>query len=88
MLRRALPSPSSPAVADVNAAAKRAGSAGALPGVAVLLLVQHRTRDLPWALSRLVLGERAAGAPRSVPGLRFARALGSGRDGGFGLGRA
>jgi hypothetical protein len=37
---------------------------------------------VPWGLSRLVLGARALG---QVPGLRFARVLGSGRGGGFGL---
>jgi heme-degrading monooxygenase HmoA len=84
MLRRALPSPSASA-SDARDGSARAAIAAPLPTVAVLLLVQHRTRDLPWALSRLVLGEHAAGAAGSVPGLRFARALGSGRDGGFGL---
>jgi spheroidene monooxygenase len=53
-----------------------------LPGVVLLMLVRYRSVSVPWGLSRLVLGERALGA---VPGLRFARVLGSGRDGGFGL---
>jgi hypothetical protein len=52
------------------------------PTVALLLLVRYPSRAVPWALSRLVLGERALGC---VPGLRFARVLGSGRGGGFGL---
>ena len=52
------------------------------PSVALLLLVRFRSAAIPWGLSRLVLGERAAGRAQ---GLRFARALGSGRDGGFGL---
>jgi hypothetical protein len=70
---RAEPSPQpSPAVAGE----------GAKPTVALLLLVRWHSRSVPWGLSRLVLGERALGA---VPGLRFARVLGSGRDGGFGL---
>jgi hypothetical protein len=50
--------------------------------VALLLLVRFRSGAVPWGLSRLVRGERAFG---HVPGLRFARVLGSGRDGGFGL---
>jgi hypothetical protein len=53
---------------------------GATATVALLLLV--RLRSVAWGLSRLVRGERALG---EVPGLRFARVLGSGRDGGFGL---
>jgi heme-degrading monooxygenase HmoA len=70
---RAEPSPQpSPAVAGE----------GAKPTVALLLLARWRARSVPWGLSRLVRGERALGA---VPGLRFARVLGSGRDGGFGL---
>jgi hypothetical protein len=56
--------------------------AATAPAVAVLLLVQARPGTRLWAWSRVVLGERAL---RDVPGLRFARALGSGRDGGFGL---
>jgi spheroidene monooxygenase len=72
------------------AAAPGQGAAGAvlsatasmLPSVTLLMLVQYRGAALPWGLSRLMLGERALGA---VPGLRFARVLGSGRHGGFGL---
>ena len=56
--------------------------AAALPSVAMLLLARLHPRAVPWGLSRLVLGERALGR---VPGLRFARVLGSGRGGGFGL---
>jgi hypothetical protein len=55
-------------------------AAAALPTVALLLLA--RLRSGAWGLSRLVRGERALG---KVPGLRFARVLGSGREGGFGL---
>lgn len=54
----------------------------AWPAVAVMLLVRTRPGSRLWGLSRVALGERGA---RGVPGLRFARALGSGRDGGFGL---
>ncbi len=53
---------------------------GATAAVALLLLV--RLRSSTWGLSRLVLGASALG---EVPGLRFARVLGSGRGGGFGL---
>jgi len=52
------------------------------PAVAVMLLVRTRPGARLWGLSRVVLGERGV---RDVPGLRFARALGSGRGGGFGL---
>jgi len=52
------------------------------PTVALLLLVKFRGAAVPWGLSRLMLGARPLAA---VPGLRFARVLGSGRDGGFGL---
>ncbi len=53
-----------------------------LPTVAVLLMTRVRRPAVPWALWRLVRGPRAL---RTVPGLRFARVLGSGRRGGFGL---
>lgn len=52
------------------------------PGHAVLLMSRLRASALPWALWRLARGERALG---DVPGMRFARVLGSGRNGGFGL---
>jgi hypothetical protein len=58
------------------------GAAAALPTVAMLLLARFASRAVPWGLSRLALGARALG---EVPGLRFARVLGSGRGGGFGL---
>jgi hypothetical protein len=60
----------------------RAAAEGATATVALLLLCRLHPRAVPWGLWRLVLGERAVG---HVPGLRFARVLGSGRDGGFGL---
>ena len=56
--------------------------AATAPAVAVLLLVQARPGARLWGWSRVVLGERAL---REVAGLRFARVLGSGREGGFGL---
>ena len=52
------------------------------PTVAVLMLVQMRRGAAGWGWSRVVLGERLL---RQVDGLRFARALGCGRGGGFGL---
>jgi spheroidene monooxygenase len=55
---------------------------GAWPTIAVLLLVQARAGHTPWLLGRLV---RGASALAGTPGLRFARALGSGHHGGFGL---
>lgn len=79
MLRRAVvPAVPSLPSAEPDRAVK--ASAAALPTVALLLLV--RLRSGAWGLSRLVRGERAFG---TVPGLHFARVLGSGRDGGFGL---
>ena len=53
-----------------------------LPTLAVLLMTRVDRRSVPWALWRLVRGPAAL---RRVPGLRFARVLGSGRRGGFGL---
>ena len=50
--------------------------------MAVLMMFRLRLSALPWVLWRLARG--AAGLGR-VPGLRFARVLGSGYRGGFGL---
>lgn len=52
------------------------------PGVAVLLMFRLRPRAVPWALWRLARGAPGLGR---APGLRFARVLGSGQQGGFGL---
>lgn len=52
------------------------------PGLAVLLLARFPGAQVPWAVAQLVRGPAAW---RAEPGLRFARVLGSGRDGGFGL---
>lgn len=52
------------------------------PSVAVLLLAQMRRGAACWGWSRVALGERLL---QRVQGLRFARALGCGREGGFGL---
>ncbi len=50
--------------------------------VAVLLLAELAPGALMWGWSRIVLG---AVPLRRIPGLRFAKALGSGQRGGFGL---
>jgi heme-degrading monooxygenase HmoA len=50
--------------------------------VAVLLLADIAPASNLWGWSRIVLGPRAL---RSVPCLRFAKVLGSGYEGGFGL---
>jgi hypothetical protein len=50
--------------------------------VAVLLLTELAPGSLWWGWSRIVLGARPL---QHVPGLRFAKALGSGQRGGFGL---
>jgi quinol monooxygenase YgiN len=49
---------------------------------ALMLLAEFAPRHWPWAWSRLVLRDRPL---RGVRGLRLAKVLGSGRDGGFGL---
>jgi hypothetical protein len=54
----------------------------AVPPATIALLLLARLRSGAWGLSRLMRGERALG---KAPGLRFARVLGSGREGGFGL---
>lgn len=64
-----------------SAAGAGFGTAG-LPTVMMLLLLQWQPRHVPWGLARLALRGHAIGAAR---GMRFARVLGSGRDGGFGL---
>lgn len=52
------------------------------PGHAVVVLTRARAAQRAWALWCLMRGEAGIGR---APGLRFARAMGSGRDGGFGL---
>jgi len=80
MLRSALAPAARPVPASAGAAVD--GVAATAPSVVVLMLTRYRRSALAWGLSRLVLGARDLGHP---PGLRFARVLGSGRDGGFGL---
>lgn len=52
------------------------------PGLAVLVLARLPAAQVPWAVAQLV---RGPGRWLREPGVRFARVLGSGRDGGFGL---
>ena len=59
-----------------------APAAAANDDVAVLLLACMAPGARLWGWSRIVLGALPL---RGVPGLRFAKALGSGRRGGFGL---
>lgn len=77
--RQALP-PEQPRAPE----ASRPGARPAVPAgdVAVLLLADIKPSALPWGWSRFVLGSWPL---RKVPGLGFARQLGSGYEGGFGL---
>ena len=71
---------------DEPGAARSGGGATPLPlqrdDVVVLLLLELAPGSLLWGWSRIVLGSLPL---RGVPGLRFAKALGSGQRGGFGL---
>ncbi len=58
------------------------GAARPDPGLAVVVLARLRARHVPWALGQLV---RGPGRWASQRGVRFARVLGSGQGGGFGL---
>lgn len=68
--------------AEGSAEQTAASGAPAADAVAVLLLVELSAGALLWGWSRVVLGALPL---RKVPGLRFAKALGSGHRGGFGL---
>ena len=75
--------------ATADAVAPRHGSPGSVlaqapqrDDVAVLLLAELAPGSLAWGWSRIVLG---ATPLRGVAGMRFAKALGSGQRGGFGL---
>jgi quinol monooxygenase YgiN len=73
------------AAADVRQALPGAAATPtcqAVDDVAVLLLADVAGASRLWGWSRIVLGARPL---RGVPGLRLAKALGSGHDGGFGL---
>ena len=54
----------------------------ALQGRVVVALADFFPRHIPWAWLRLARGAAGIGP---VPGLRFAKVMGSGRGGGFGL---
>jgi hypothetical protein len=79
MLRSALAAAAQPVPASADAPT---GAAASAPSVVVLMLMRYQRRSLAWGLSRLVMGPRDL---QHTPGLRFARVLGSGRDGSFGL---
>lgn len=82
-LRTAPPTGSEPAVPPVAAGHDAVASATRCAGtVAVVLLATGRSAIGAWGLSRLVLGRLPL---RHVPGLGFAKVLGCGRGGGFGL---
>lgn len=65
-----------------DAPGQRAAAARPDPGLAVVVLAHLKRGQMPWALGQLVRGPRRWNALR---GLRFARVLGSGQGGGFGL---
>jgi hypothetical protein len=73
---------SSPRSDAVTSASDKVHAATEPPAGPVAVLVLIDARSALWAWSRLVLGPRAL---RGVPGLRFAKVLGSGHGGGFGL---
>lgn len=54
----------------------------ALSGVVVLLLLDYLTQHRAWGWLKLAQGPAAL---KDTPGLRFAKVMGSGRDGGFSL---
>jgi len=58
------------------------GSGPASTETALLFLVDIEPSSRLWGWSRFVIGPRPL---RRLPGMRFAKVLGSGRDGGFGL---
>ena len=64
---------------SAGSVAAKESSAGS---VAVVVLIDVQRASRLWAWSRLVLGRWPL---RAVPGLRFAKVLGSGQGGGFGL---
>ncbi len=65
-----------------GASAVRPSTARAGDDVIVLLLADFAAGARLWGWSRMVLGPRAH---HGTPGLRFAKVLGSGHEGGFGL---
>jgi spheroidene monooxygenase len=79
LLQRA---PAPPAGAAPERPAVPTSTLQQLDDVAVLLLADMTPRALLWGWGRIVLGSWLL---RRVSGLRFAKALGSGHQGGFGL---
>jgi spheroidene monooxygenase len=69
-----------PASAPATLAA--GGSSPTADDVVVLVLIDLAPGSLLWGWSRVIFGNRVL---RNVRGLRFAKAMGSGEDGGFGL---
>ncbi len=57
-------------------------SADVLPGVVVVILLDYLRRHQAWGWMRLVAGPASF---KDVPGLLFAKVMGSGHGGGFGL---
>lgn len=68
--------------APSRSAPGRPGDGAVGSAVSVLLLAQTPGWSAPWGWSRIVRGPAALAAAR---GLRFAKVLGSGHEGGFGL---
>lgn len=82
LLRGPDASPATPAHDRIGGRGTEAQQARCVGDVAVLVLVRWHNHAAPWGLARLPL----QGWPlRAVPGLGFAKVLGSGRHGGFGL---
>ena len=75
------PAPASDSIA-VHAGLAQTGTDARADDVAVLLLADIAAGHRLWGWSRIV---RGGAALRGVPGLRMAKALGSGHHGGFGL---
>lgn len=78
------PAPSATPAAHPAESGEPAASAAERVGcqVAVVVLADVAAGHRWWGWSRIVLGPRRL---RDVPGLRFAKVLGSGHEGGFGL---
>ena len=75
--------PAAPAASAASAApAAPVATSTPAPGIALLLLARIRGDAIAWGWSRFVRGTRVL---RGTAGLRFARQLGSGFEGGFGL---
>lgn len=79
---RALPAASMTPASSTTGRAAQPDPAALSTETCVLLLADIDAGYRLWGWSRLV---RGPGALRAVPGLRWARLLGSGHDGGFGL---